>query len=353
MEEVQKRIATFIAVPEEAGGYLFWGETPGGWEALYVGTVGEILPFLDAQTVWRRATEYVLVTVGRGGHVNYSNAYSTEAALASNAAAARWVKFRDDQSEQRSYVARAAAAKAAAARLPAAPISHPPEKKIIVFIAVPRGLAAYAFWCEHEGKWGEVYNGPMAMAANLLRQSMLFRQGTEYVVLYLTSDELAAGVRKIEYSAGHSGQAATMSIGAYDRWVGHRRLAISDDVPRVVPQPAPEVAPEQKKEAEKEPCSFCPNHAIAGNSILSTCNLHAHVLVLHAERMEAGLIDCPETRAETLRFNARAESEQALTSARATGFRTEFDYKAPPPWVRKTPAEPVPLVGTTPHYEWP
>lgn len=234
------------------------------------------------------------------------------------------------------------------------------QKKIIVFVAVPRGTGVTAFWCEHEGKWIAVYNGPpRAAAANSLRQSATFRKGTEYAVLFLANDTLVAGLSRVEYSDGYSDQAATAAAGAYDRWVGHRRHQSGDDVPRVVPPPPAAPAIEQKKEDEKELelCSFCPSAAIAGNSILSTCMLHAHALTLHAGRMEIGLVDCPETRAETLRFNARAEAEQALSLARATGFRTGSDRTSQAERTsladRKATTEPAPLVGTTPHYEWP
>ena len=129
-------------------------------------------------------------------------------------------------------------------------------------------------------------------------------------------------------------------------------------IERVAPAAAPEPAPEQKK--EETPlilCSFCEHPAVASNSILSTCMVHPEALTLHAGRMEIGLVDCPETRAETVRFVVRDQAQKAEEIARGAGFRTGLDRtgqaKRTSITDRREPTEAIPLVGTTPHYEWP
>jgi hypothetical protein len=124
------------------------------------------------------------------------------------------------------------------------------------------------------------------------------------------------------------------------------------DVEAAVPEPSSE-----QKETPPLACSFCEYPAVASNSILSTCLQHGAALSLHAGRMEIGLPDCPETRAETLRFVVRDQARQALELAQSSGFRTKVDRvrQSTRSSIAESKASPeeIPLVGTTPHYEWP
>lgn len=121
------------------------------------------------------------------------------------------------------------------------------------------------------------------------------------------------------------------------------------------------LAPAEEKKAEPERCSFCENPAVvlAPNG-LRTCMVHPEALGYHAERLAlGGLNDSPETRAESVRFAQAEYARKDLEDAQLCGFRTKMDLVPLALTVtslthpKPAPPEEVPLVGTTPHYEWP
>jgi hypothetical protein len=85
-----------------------------------------------------------------------------------------------------------------------------------------------------------------------------------------------------------------------------------------------------------------------------------------------GVSDTPELRAEVLRKVAESDRLLRQHQCEALGARTDRDYKTTRPDVygtgiahhasvpypdtvatMKAPPEEIPLVGSTPHYEWP
>lgn len=118
-----------------------------------------------------------------------------------------------------------------------------------------------------------------------------------------------------------------------------------------VPPPAPEPPPPPR-------CWFCEEPAVPPGP--PSCGSMRHTLSAwsHQERLErGGLVDCPGTRAETSRFvDSRVDEAQAQL-AESAGYRSHFDNSAPVapslPEQRPPPPEEIPLVGATPHYEWP
>jgi hypothetical protein len=78
-------------------------------------------------------------------------------------------------------------------------------------------------------------------------------------------------------------------------------------------------------------------------------------MLLYAERLDSGgLGDSPGARAEVLRFDASFRDELTAKLARQCDYQTYADdLGTQASSKRPEPAEEAPLVGSTPHYEWP
>jgi hypothetical protein len=145
-------------------------------------------------------------------------------------------------------------------------------------------------------------------------------------------------------------KAAAELATAFSDW---RRARMDPFAP---PLPAPAPPP-------PAPCWFCEAPAIfIPNGMPQACAAHTPEAVTYAARLSAGgLQDTPEARGEVMRF----VSEQRLANtqfAEELGFRTasdvQYSRRRPAHSSLSSPASPpaaeeIPLVGTTPHFEWP
>lgn len=120
---------------------------------------------------------------------------------------------------------------------------------------------------------------------------------------------------------------------------------------------APAASPEQTKEKlALPPCGFCPEEGLYPEHYRH-CGQHGGAAEAHAARLTTGgLVDCPGTRIESLRFADRKRIELEASAAQIIGFRTQNDRAKGAQLAiseRSTPADPPPAAGMTPHYEWP
>lgn len=119
---------------------------------------------------------------------------------------------------------------------------------------------------------------------------------------------------------------------------------------------------EKKLEVPAPTCWFCPSPADLGPA----CGTHLPLLKLYQERLSAGgMQDTPEERESMHRFVLSWRAEEDLEEAKKVGFRARLDQWAgryplifqpsleelPPE--KRQPAEEIPAVGMTPHFEWP
>lgn len=246
-----------------------------------------------------------------------------------------------------------------------------PKNKVIVFIAVPSKASGeqYEVWCNvpppnrpelgwHLALGSETLERAMAI---YLGASMSYRNGTEFRVAVLKTSGTTWRVDKF---LGSDTDAAACEGGA----VLARLWADYPEFLRLIPAPASSVdssdpAPEPLAAVEEPapaPCWFCVEPAVGGAlGGPQICETHAPVAVIHGARLGVGgAVDCPETREETLRFWKGRRLVGDQEAAIALGFRTRSDL---PDASRistslkdqKAPVEEIPLVGTTPHYEWP
>lgn len=121
-------------------------------------------------------------------------------------------------------------------------------------------------------------------------------------------------------------------------------------------------APAAKQKAHQEKCGFCPEQAVvAVSETLATCDAHTRAATRLAERLQiGGVSDSSFLREEVLRHVQESDRLLAVEQCQAVGARPAFDRQAPPTKhpprtvaTMKAPPEEIPLVGTTPHYEWP
>lgn len=117
---------------------------------------------------------------------------------------------------------------------------------------------------------------------------------------------------------------------------------------------AVEPKPAQKKEEPPPACWFCEKPSVSAGTF-PACLPHVLVAAYHAERMHTGGgVDCPESRAETLRFVRALDTIAAEERSAVGGFRTQSDSaRAEPAIAPSLPSEEIPAAGMTPHYEWP
>lgn len=128
------------------------------------------------------------------------------------------------------------------------------------------------------------------------------------------------------------------------------------------------------EDAQKKPegsCGFCPasgNHvARHPDCIVPFCSKHEREAWRLTHRIElGGVCDTPQLREEVLRHVAASDAFLREKQCEERGARTERDYVSRPTKRGKKlsslelphepagkPSEEIPLVGTTPHYEWP
>jgi hypothetical protein len=122
-----------------------------------------------------------------------------------------------------------------------------------------------------------------------------------------------------------------------------------------------------EEDAQKKPegsCAFCsvlaePQHP---ECLVATCATHERAGWRLTHRLQlGGVCDTPELRAEVLRHVAADDRLLEEGKRDATGARTPLDYELTRPYQKehpsltdqKAPPEQIPLVGITPHYEWP
>lgn len=106
-------------------------------------------------------------------------------------------------------------------------------------------------------------------------------------------------------------------------------------------------------------CWFCDKPNIDEDGIHRSCgsSVHAYGARIHVQRLQVGgLVDCPETRCESLRFVDAQKQARRAEIAVKVGYRTSLDncHRARPSLSeQRSTVEEIPLVGSTPHYEWP
>lgn len=110
-------------------------------------------------------------------------------------------------------------------------------------------------------------------------------------------------------------------------------------------------------------CWFCEATAIfIPNGLPQACAAHTPEAVTYAARLSAGgLQDTPEARGEVMRFVSEQYFANTRFASEELCFRTASDVQSsrrrPDSSITRpvTPAlaEEIPLVGTTPHFEWP
>lgn len=134
-----------------------------------------------------------------------------------------------------------------------------------------------------------------------------------------------------------------------------RNQAKQSHSPPAVPEPEP-----KKEEPAIVLCGFCEEEA-TGSARYPHCGQHANVALAHVRRLQTGgLVDCPETRSESMRFVARESAAIDAKRAALTGYCTQNDLaQGARPTVTERAfkdgriLEEIPLAGSTPHYEWP
>jgi hypothetical protein len=259
-----------------------------------------------------------------------------------------------------------------------APASAPaPQKKVIVFLAVPSkiGQDCYEFWCKDRRTDGATDGWHIVLTQtrldsacldDLLGDSARWRSGTEHLTLILHVVD-----NRWEIA---SWRPQSPSIQASQEGLAVMAKFREDNAVPCV-RPATQAPEPKKEEPEFVKCSFCEAPALTLNRMfgavsggdaglralahgLHCCKEHPEALAHHAERIGLGLVDCPETRAESVRFSARLRADIASRKAVLTGYRTQNDLaKGALPTVteraEREPPEEVPLAGQTPHYEWP
>jgi hypothetical protein len=126
-------------------------------------------------------------------------------------------------------------------------------------------------------------------------------------------------------------------------------------------------AVEDAKQKPEGSCAFCvgvaePQHP---ECLVAVCRKHEHERAgwrLTHRVAIGGVCDTPEIRDEVLRHVAESDRFLEEGKREATGARTRLDYEWPDPYFRAhpslteqkpPPSEEIPLVGITPHYEWP
>lgn len=134
-----------------------------------------------------------------------------------------------------------------------------------------------------------------------------------------------------------------------------RNQAEQSHSPPATPEPEP-----KKEEAEIVRRGFCEEEA-TGSTRYPHCGHHVNVALAHVRRLQTGgLVDCPETRSESMRFVARESAAIDAKRAALTGYCTQNDLaQGARPTVTERAfkdgriLEEIPLAGQTPHYEWP
>lgn len=141
----------------------------------------------------------------------------------------------------------------------------------------------------------------------------------------------------------------------------------SDAAVAAPPSPPPSLDPPAPEEpARVERCAFCPAPAeFSVTSTIHTCSRHSREGWRLRGRLElGGLSDTEYARQEVLRHVAARDAFLREEQREMAGARTGRDYDLtrgprghlePHPSLteQKPPPEEIPLVGTTPHYEWP
>ena len=228
------------------------------------------------------------------------------------------------------------------------------KQKMIVFFCVHDKANQWAYFCDTEpfveavpnGKWVNLglHVAPERSAAGLT-DSMRFRGGTEYALVRFQQEPVEDWV--VTYPGGFNQAIAAETGRQIAEWKKTHPAKPAGAAPALEP----------KKEEEITRCGFCEEEA---DPFLLTCKAHHSVAVTHSDRLRSGgLVDCPETRAESARFVARQCAEVASDKAALTGYRTPLDHgaraKHPSLQEQKLAAAPgaIASAGQTPHYEWP
>jgi hypothetical protein len=145
-----------------------------------------------------------------------------------------------------------------------------------------------------------------------------------------------------------------MHPAGHDWSLSHRTMA---GVVWVGELPEPKAAPIER-------CAFCPDPAeVPIPGTIATCDKHEREGWRLQHRLEAGgLSDTEHARQEVLRHVAASDAFLREMQIEETGARTAWDCSDrtrripdghPSLTEQKPPPEEIPLVGTTPHYEWP
>lgn len=129
------------------------------------------------------------------------------------------------------------------------------------------------------------------------------------------------------------------------------------------------LADKAEEDAQKKPegsCAFCPAPAEPQNPecLVAMCAAHERAGWRLTHRLDlGGVSDTPQLRAEVLRHVAASDVFLEEKKRETTGARThrdhydQFQTKSYPSLTERQqerpPPEEIPLVGTTPHYEWP
>lgn len=241
------------------------------------------------------------------------------------------------------------------------PYPPPEKKKIIVFFGIPDPINKWEYYCNMAAHKDAEANGSWFCALHAvepdraepyLGDSMRFRGGTEYALVLL---DKASVVQSTSYPQGYNYDASIEVGRLTQEW---KRTRLPEGHPPGVQGAA--VVDEKDKPI---PCGFCEKPA-ANPQGTPHCGVHGpHVsaAILHDRRLlTGGLADCPETRAESLRFAERRRVQVELDQARIAGYCTQNDLaQGARPTVTERAfkdgriLEEIPLAGQTPHYEWP
>lgn len=232
----------------------------------------------------------------------------------------------------------------------------PEDQKIVVFFGVPNVRAAQTdYFCSDPSvsPWhltGVCRQNAMEHLAEPARRC----SATEYIIVTCSA---LGDPRSVVYSAGYSHAAYAVLETEHQRWTARPRSGPPYHAPELPPPPATAT----EEDAKPVLCGFCslPAQNPQGVPHCGVNGPHVGAAILHDRRLlTGGLVDCPETRAESLRFAEARSAETRLAYARTIEFRTTRDFAqgARPSLACRPPErapEEIPLVGETPHYEWP
>jgi hypothetical protein len=232
-----------------------------------------------------------------------------------------------------------------------------------VFVVVPSGYKVWNLYV-YDGSGWEIATSNGINEDALAKGAATLAHGSPWVILGFSRPHH----EQTEFRV-NSGDCPTTSARdveeARQSWVEHQRAHKHLSVPKQCSNP-PEPPGVQGSVVVDEkdkpvPCGFCeePAKNPLGTPHCGVNGPHSSAAILHDRRLlTGGLVDCSETRAESLRFAERHRAQLESDRAAVAGYRTQNDLaKGVLPTVTerasREPPEAIPLAGSTPHYEWP